>query len=86
MQPGFYVCGLFLGLEHVEGKDRETGESYARDYVGVAMGTNAYRVYLGKHEAENFAGLSMGDPVLISCRTSVSSRGTVTFSAGKFVK
>lgn len=86
MEPGFYLNGIFLGIEHVKGTDRETGERYERDYVGIATGTTGYRVYLSKGQAENFIDLATGDPVIVGCRPSVSQRSTLTLSSGFLYK
>lgn len=86
MAPGFYLNGLFLGIEHVEGVDRNTGERYERDYVGVACGTEAYRVYLSPGQGESFVGIAVGDPVIVGLRPSVSQRGTLSLGRGYLYK
>ena len=86
MEPGFYCYGLFLGKEHVEGTAKNTGEHYERDYIALAVGTTAYRVYLRKGEESKFAGLAVGDGCIVCCRPTVSSRGALTLGSGFLYK
>lgn len=80
---GFYIRGLFLGVDSTQRV--EDDKIVTTWFVGVAVGTDAYRVYLKEGQEEEAKTYTLGDEVMVKVRPYSGKRG-VGFSDGVFGK
>lgn len=82
MAYGIMVSGVYIGTEIKEGTD-SNGKSYRKQIVGVAVGVDAYKIYM-KEVDPAVGALKMGEEVTLRVRPYAARQG-VGFSDGELM-